>query len=223
MSPGYLIKSILNRTVPGRFMLHRHGRLPDQSLALTFDDGPHPDNTPRILDILDRLDIKATFFIQGCEAKDRHDMVRRVVIEGHQIGNHGFHHLDCRKVSTDEFVNDIEDAQKLFEDITGNELGRIFRPPYGSVTPGSFWRLNRLGYRYVFWSTDSRDSFIRSPESLLAHMQSLDVESGDVLLFHEDYDHTVEILEAALSFYQQQGYRFATVDGFFNPDIRPGS
>lgn len=213
MSPGFLVKSILNSLIPTRFLLYRNNNR-EKLLALTFDDGPHPVNTPILIDILSDLDVTATFFVQGSEAKKYPDLVRSLLSNGHQIGNHGYDHLDCRKVGLADYVADIEKAQKLLNEITGLNLNRLFRPPYGSVTPRSFLRLNRIGYKYIFWSADSRDSFINDPGSLFEHVMSLPIKSGDVLLFHEDYHHSVETIGSILASLKERGFSFVPISDF---------
>lgn len=214
MSPGYLVKFVLNRVMPQRVLLHRYNKVKN-GLALTFDDGPHPVNSNKILDCLEKFNAKATFFIQGSEARKYPQLVQRMLRDGHQIGNHGFNHLDCKRTAIKEYVEDVESAQKLLEDIAGHHLRRIFRPPYGSVTMNSFSKLMKLGYAYVFWSADSRDSFIQTPDELLTYTMMLPIKSGEILLFHEDYMHSTEILPSIISNLQRKGFDFQPIDSFF--------
>lgn len=215
MSPGYLIKQALNRVLPGKLVLHRRFR-DNACIALTFDDGPHPDNTPRILESLAKTGAKATFFVQGSEAKKYPGLVREMLANGHQVANHGFNHLDSRQTGLSEYVDDINRAQNTLRDIVGQEISRTFRPPYGSVTLASFLTLSRLKYRYVFWSVDTEDSYIRTTENLLNHVRSLAVSTGDILLMHEDYKHTTLILDDCIRHFQNQDFRLVTVDGLLS-------
>jgi len=213
MSPGYAIKSVLNRIAPRRFLLHRHAT-PNKTLALTFDDGPHPVHTPMLIDILGAVNVKGTFFLQGSEAQKYPSLVRELVRAGHQVANHGYNHLDCRRVTFKEYIYDIEKAQTLLDEITGESLPKVFRPPYGSVSPRTFLSLNARGYRYIFWSADSRDSFIKVREDLLKHVKSQPVRSDDVMLFHEDYRHSVDSMEEILNYYLKKGMSFVPVNYF---------
>jgi len=213
MSPGLLVKSLINRVAPSRFLLHRYSA-PGHTLALTFDDGPHPVHTPLLIDVLGKAGVTATFFVQGSEARKYPSLVQDLVAAGHQIGNHGNRHLDCKRVGFGEYIADIEDAQQLLQDTTGTDLPKLFRPPYGSVTPKTFLALNTRGYKYVFWSADSRDSFIREPDKLLQHVKSLPIRSGDVLLFHEDYPHSVNLIGELVNHFQNQEYAFVPVSHY---------
>jgi len=212
--------------VIGRIIKHGLGRLfPDAVLikgrksarprvALTFDDGPHPDHTRHILDILDRNDVCATFFLQGREAERYPSLAREILARGHQIGNHGYSHLDARHTPRDVFVADINRAQNILQDTVGGSHARIFRPPHGNITSTTFLALVRSGYRFVFWSADSRDSFIRNPAELVAHVASLKVTDGDILLFHEDYAHTVAALPEVLRLIRERSLEFAPIRSF---------
>ena len=214
MSPGYLVKSVINRVAPSRFLLHRH-TCQDNTLALTFDDGPHPQHTPLLIDILETAGIKATFFVQGSEAKKYPRLIRDLAESGHQIANHGYHHLDCHRVSSREYIADVESAQSLLQDIAGESITRTFRPPYGNVTTNTFLRLNQMGYKYAFWSADSRDSFILNREELLHHIYTLPVRAGDIMLFHEDYRHSVDTIGDIIQYLQLKYFSFVSVDHYF--------
>jgi len=215
MSPGYLIKQVLNRVLPGTLVLHRRFR-DTSAIALTFDDGPHPANTPRILDSLAKHNAKATFFVQGSEATKYPALVREMLANGHQVANHGFNHLDSKQTGLSDYVNDINRAHETLRDIVGQDISRTFRPPYGSITLASFRALTRLNYRYVFWSVDTEDSYIRAPHELLNHVRSLPVAPGDIILLHEDYNHTTKILDDCIQHLQNHDFRLDTVDGLLN-------
>ena len=193
MSVGALVKRALGRAFPAAVLV-KGARAQTPRVALTFDDGPHPGHTPAILDILDAHDARATFFLQGAEAEKHPGLAREIAARGHQVGNHGYSHYDARKVPLGIYLADVDRARDTLQNVLGTKLEPIFRPPHGSVTGPSFVALARHGYRFVFWSADSRDSFIRSRPELVEHVASLGVSDGDILLLHEDYPHTVEAL-----------------------------
>ena len=204
-----MVKRGLGALFPGTILVkgkHANGRV-----ALTFDDGPHPRNTPRVLDILEANGATATFFVQGKTAEEHPALVREVLARGHQIGNHGYSHLDARRSSLRAYVEETIHAQDALESILGRRIERIFRPPYGNITGTSFLALVRRGFRFVFWSVDSRDSFIRETSALMAHIDSLPIAGGDILLLHEDYAHTVESLPRILQSLKERSLKFSRI------------
>ena len=211
MSPGGMVKRGLGALFPGTVLVK--GRRSMGRVALTFDDGPHPENTPRILDVLDKSCVTATFFLQGREAEKYPALVREISARGHQVGNHGYSHLDAKQSPWNIYVDEVHRAQAIFQDAVGRKLDRIFRPPFGSISGASFLALAWSGFRFVFWSVDSRDSFIRDPSALTAHIVSHEIVSGDILLFHEDYTHSVTALPAILESLKRGQLGFVRIDG----------
>jgi len=184
---------------------------PARRVAMTFDDGPHPENTPRILDALDAYGARATFFLQG-DAADRHpQIVREIARRGHEIGNHGYSHQDARAVASNVYVADVMRAQAAIEDILGQAMRRMFRPPFGNVTAASMLALLRLRFQFVFWSLDSRDSFIEHAPALVEHVGKQRIEPGCIMLLHEDYPHTVRALAELIGIVKQRGMALVTV------------
>lgn len=209
ISAGRMIKHGLAALFPGLVLIRQKNA--NHDIALTFDDGPHPQNTPRILDILDADDATATFFIQGKIARDHPSLVREIAARGHQIGNHGYSHLDASRSSLRAYVQEAIQAQDALQNILGRRIEKIFRPPYGNITGPSFLALAWRGFRFVFWSVDSRDSFIREPSALMAHIDSLRITGGDILLLHEDYAHTVDSLPRMLRSLKNRSFKFSRV------------
>ncbi len=209
VSAGGMVKRGLGALFPGTILVK--GKYANSQVALTFDDGPHPENTPRILDILDKSCATATFFLHGREAEKYPALVREISARGHQIGNHGYSHLDARQSPWRRYVDDVHHAQKILQDTTGGKLDKIFRPPFGNISGASFLALAWSGFRFVFWSVDSRDSFIRETPALMAHIDSLPIAGGDILLLHEDYAHTVESLSRILQSLKDRSLMFARI------------
>ena len=209
MSAGKIIKHGLAAVFPNLVLIRQ--RRAKRHIAITFDDGPDPQHTPRILDILEANGASATFFVQGKTAEAHPALVLEVAARGHQIGNHGYSHLDARRSSLRAYVGETIHAQDVLENILGRRIERIFRPPYGNITGTSFLALVRRGFRFVFWSVDSRDSFIRETSALMAHIDSLPIAGGDILLLHEDYAHTVESLPRILQSLKDRSLKFARI------------
>lgn len=210
MSPGGIVKDILSRFGPAG-VLARASRSAGDALAITFDDGPHDNNTPLILDVLARHGATATFFVQGCLALKNPSLIRRMHEGGHQVANHGHEHISAYRQPARDVARNAETCQKALEDILGLALPRDFRPPHGDMTPLGYLALRRLAYRLVFWSFDSRDSFISAPDALTQRFHAARLKPGSIVLLHDDYAHTVQALPALLGSLQRLSCRFVKV------------
>lgn len=199
---GGLLKQALAAILAGTSLV----RLPaagSSGVALTFDDGPHDRFTPQILDLLDAAGAVASFFVVGSAAKQRPALIREIDARGHQVANHGYRHLNARKVNVDEYVADVARAQELLEDILGHRLERDFRPPYGIITPAAYLALWRKGFRQVYWSVDSLDHSLTDPRAIIDRVDRL-TGPGDVVLMHDDYEHTPLALQGVLDRLKQR-------------------
>lgn len=210
MAIGRVLKPLLGRVLPG-LVLFRGAAGQAPRVALTFDDGPHGEHTRAALDILAAGGARATFFLLGSEAARHPALVRAIHEGGHQLGNHGWAHSRASQVGLRAFVREAVDTQALLEDTVGRPLPRIYRPPYGAVSPAAFLALARRGFRLVFWSLDSEDSFIRDADQLARKIEMAPMNSGEVLLFHEDYDHTLAALPAMVASLQARGFALVRV------------
>jgi peptidoglycan-N-acetylglucosamine deacetylase len=182
------------------------------AVALTVDDGPHPEWTPRLLDLLARHEIRATFFLIGGEVRAHPGLARRIVAEGHSIGNHTMHHPErFGALPKAELEQEIVDAQRCIEDVTGVAT-TWFRAPYGSWTPLVLERLRAHGLRGVDWSFDPEDW----SEPGAAHVARVVGGSGpgDIVLCHDgggDRSGTVEALREVLPALLDRGTRFTAL------------
>jgi peptidoglycan/xylan/chitin deacetylase (PgdA/CDA1 family) len=203
-----ILKEFVKRNLPPGFLQYS-GR-PGGGVYLTFDDGPHPENTPKILEVLRRYRAPATFFVVGSCAESHPDLLRCVAAEGHAIGSHLFSHRSVRRMPPAEWMEEARRTDRILSEVTGT-VPALLRPPYGEISPRfAWWALSR-GKRIVLWSDDSRDSFIRGSADLLAHLESLPIRDGSIVLFHEDYSHTVEALPSILESLLRRGIRFSTL------------
>ncbi len=147
------------------------------TLYVTFDDGPVPEATPQALSILDHFGVKATFFCVGHNVTRHPDLYRRLLDGGHRTGNHTFHHLNGWTTPPGAYA---EDAGRCAEVVDS----RLFRPPYGRITPSQFFLLRRT-YRIILWSLLSADFDPRiSPERCLRNLTE-NVSPGDIIVFHD--------------------------------------
>jgi len=130
-------------------------RLFPRHVWLTFDDGPHPELTPRVLDTLRRHGIKATFFLRGDMAAASPAIVERISAEGHSIGNHTFNHLHLPELTRDEIISELEKTRALIA--PHQHDWRLFRPPYGELDDKAQYVIEELGYKVHKWTVDPRD------------------------------------------------------------------
>ncbi len=153
-------------------------------VALTFDDGPDPEVTPRVLDLLDRSGAQATFFCVGMRARTYPHIVREIASRGHAVENHAFGHSRAMGFwGVGRMVRDIGDAQKALADITG-QAPKFFRAPFGIRTPLTEPALARLGLRCVAWNVRSLDSIDRSADRVAARI-SRRMAPGAIVLMHD--------------------------------------
>lgn len=184
-------------------------------VALTFDDGPDAYYTPQILGILKQNNIKATFFIVGLRAQSHPDMVRRIISEGHAIGNHTWDHPVLSKLTTDKVKEQVQRTEQLLYNITGSKTA-MFRTPYGSTTPQVINEISSLGYKIIDWSVDTRD-WAKTPVPQIMDYVSNELYPGGIILKHcsgsksSDLSNTVKALPQIISLLKSRGYSFVMV------------
>ena len=188
------------------------GATDEHMIALTFDDGPHPEKTPEILDVLKANNIKATFFIVGENARKNEDLIERIIAEGHDIGNHTFGH----KYLFGQGRADMEREIDLCDDEIFNhsEYNAIyFRPPGGIYDATLTAVCAERGYSMVLWSVDTRDWAGTSAYDIEQEIMN-NVDDGAIILMH-DYvcgeSHTADALRRVIPKLKELGYRFVTV------------
>ncbi len=156
-------------------------------VALTFDDGPHPEVTPRLLEILRRHDAHATFFMVGKAAQNHPELVEEVAEAGHAIGNHSWDHPSLPLLRPRAVRAQIRWCR---EALGGHDCG-LFRPPYGDQTPATQWAAVRQGYRVVAWSAVADDWLDHPAEVLLAKLRPA-LRPGAIVLLHDALYTTVD-------------------------------
>lgn len=197
------------------------GNPENKVVALTFDDGPYPPYTDQILDILKEDDVKATFFIVGKNAAMHPEIVRRIVMEGHQIGNHTYHHIDLLKANRRTVTDELAGTNDLLFSITGIKP-HIVRPPHGFRDPVVLEVMAELGLKVVEWSVMSRDWTNPGVEEIVN--RTLDrITNGSVVLLHDgdgiksqaSRAQTVAATRLIIQQLKTKGYTFVTVDDIF--------
>ena len=188
-------------------------------IYLTFDAGYENGCTEKILDILEKHQVKAAFFLVGNYMERNADLVRRMVNEGHIVGNHTMHHYDMSKL-TDKaaFQQELTDLENLVQDITGKELPKYYRPPQGIYSHDNLILARDLGYQTVFWSlayVDWNNDKQPTPEQAFNKLLPR-IHNGAVILLHSTSQTNAEILDTLLSTWKEQGYTFGTIDELFS-------
>lgn len=179
----------------------------DKVCYLTFDDGPVPEVTPWLLDLLKDKGIKGTFFVVGNNVDKYPELHRRIVAEGHTIGNHTYNHTQGVKVSTDRFISDVERASKVVD-------SRLFRPPHGLMRVGQYSYLN-INYKIVMWDIVSCDYNSKLSGDTIVNNVMDNIRPGSIITFHDSIKAEKNIryaLPIVIERLREEGYRFSTVD-----------
>ncbi|MBW4662221.1 MAG: polysaccharide deacetylase family protein [Drouetiella hepatica Uher 2000/2452] len=182
----------------------------EKVMALTFDDGPWPETTEQVLDILKQNNIKATFFMVGLHIKRHPELAKRVAQEGHTIGNHTWSH-PLEDVNLADAAYEIDGMEKLIHETTGVRAA-LFRPPSGQLNGRLATYARERKYATTLWSIDSEDHYVSSP--ILIDNVLKNAQPGRIVLMHDgggDRSATIEALPQIISALRHQGYRFVTV------------
>ncbi|MEI8293778.1 MAG: polysaccharide deacetylase family protein [bacterium] len=206
--------------------LFRQDALEPDRVAITFDDGPDPQWTPKILDILKQRGVKAAFFIVGAEAERHPDLVRRIVAEGHEIGNHSFTHPNLADLPASMIRLQLNATQRLIESLTGRSTN-LFRPPYNADShPSKLDELlpisiaQSLGYMTILENIDPKDWETPSADELLERVKAAR-NDGHIILLHDgggDRSHTVEALPRIIDYLRERGDRITGIGELLGMD-----
>jgi peptidoglycan/xylan/chitin deacetylase (PgdA/CDA1 family) len=194
--------------------------VPEKVVALTFDDGPSPVWTPKILDVLKDAGVKATFFMLGEHVEKYPDVARRVVREGHDIGNHTYdHHVLLTYFNANKLAREIRRTEGLIRDVTGVST-HYFRPPKAWMTAREKKLVKSMGYEIVLWSLNSKDWVTFDDKYMIKYLM-YHVRPGDIILFHDsggafsveggDRDETILAVMRLIERLKEKGWRFVTV------------
>lgn len=183
----------------------------EKIIYLTFDAGYENGNTPAILDALKKHNAPATFFLVGNYLTTSPDLVRRMVEEGHIVGNHTFHHPDMSKISTEEtFSKELNSLEELYEQVTGQKMQHFYRPPQGKYSESNLQMARDMGYHTFFWSLayvdwyeDKQPSHEEAFKKLLGR-----IHPGAIVLLHSTSKTNGEILDELLTRWEEMGYQF---------------
>jgi peptidoglycan/xylan/chitin deacetylase (PgdA/CDA1 family) len=197
--------TLANRPIPvdtRKDAVFTDGHLADDEIALTFDDGPHPTRTPRVLEILAAAHVKAMFFEIGRNASAHPEVARGVLAAGHTVGSHTFSHPNMARIDERHAESEVESGDASVSLALGFKPGELpfFRFPYGAKTPLEQGFVSRRGNTTVFWNMDSQDWKIRDPHKLFLNVLSeLDRAHHGIILFHDIHEQTVIVLPHVLA------------------------
>ncbi|KGO89677.1 polysaccharide deacetylase family protein [Flavobacterium suncheonense] len=185
-----------------------------RKIALTFDDGPH-EMTEKVLDLLQKANAKATFFCIGTQMEKHPELVRRILAEGHVLGNHTYSHSKTFGFfSTQKIKEEIERNDEILLNITGKKI-KLFRPPFGVTNPNIAKALSVTGHQVIGWNIRSLDTVIAAEDMIFNRIQHK-IQPGGIILLHDTSLKTVRVLERLLLFLQAEHYEMVTVDALLN-------
>lgn len=179
----------------------------EKKIALTFDDGPHPQFTEELLDGLKERGVQATFFVTGEHAELHPDIIKRMSEEGHVIGNHTYSHIQLTSANRETFKQELIKTNQILEEITGEEVLYV-RPPYGTWDKSFEAELNMFP---VLWNVDPLD-WCSSDVSGVVRKVLKNSDENDIILMHDYYETSVKAALQVVDELQKQGYTFVTVE-----------
>jgi polysaccharide deacetylase family sporulation protein PdaB len=185
-----------------------------KQVALTFDDGPDNLYTPKILDILKKEHIKATFFVVGQMAKRYPDSLKRIDKDGHTIANHSWNHPILSKMPVPDVLKQIEDTNNVVASVIGKTPSFI-RPPYGALNKELESAIGNKGYKLIYWNVDTLDWNNQSADKIVATVKK-ETKPGSIILQHnagsQSIQNTVDALPKLIAYLRSQHYEFVTID-----------
>ena len=190
-------------------------------VALTFDDGPSPDTTPRLLEILDHKDVRATFFMLGYMAQSHPDIVKQVAHNWHEVASHTMYHQNLIKIPESAAKSDINESNAVFESILGSRP-QYTRPPYGNSNSAI---RTMIGTPIILWSVDTLDWKNKNTESIVTTAMS-EVYDGAIILMHDIHPTSVDAVSTLIDTLRSNGYEFATISELAkmrNNNLTPGT
>ncbi|MFC6453576.1 MULTISPECIES: polysaccharide deacetylase family protein [Paenibacillus] len=197
-------------------------KMAEKRVALTFDDGPDTKYTPRILDILKKHEIHATFFLIGDNARKHPQMVNRILEEGHVLGNHSWDHQLLTKQDAEQVQSEINKTDDLLKSITG-QAPALFRAPYGAVSADVLDAAGAAGHQIIGWSVDTLDWKGKSAAEIMSAVKK-ELRPGAIILQHSaggkggNLNNTIEALPLIISYLKENGYTIVTVPELLSDD-----
>lgn len=182
----------------------------EKKASLTFDCAWGADDIPQIIEVLKKENVKATFFIVGQWAEKFPDSVKLIASEGHDVANHSYSHLRMDALDSSRIRNEIDNCGKALSEISGKKI-ELFRPPYGSYNDSTLAIAKELGYYTIQWDVDSLDWKPDISKEDITSRVLQKIRNGSVILFHNDTQHTADLLPSIISSIKKQGYSLVPV------------
>ncbi len=187
----------------------------NKHIALSFDDGPDEFVTPRLLELLKNYQIKAAFFCIGEKAEKLPELIKQIDLEGHIIGSHSYtHHYWFDLFSAQHMEEDLRKTDAAIKKIINKKIN-WFRPPYGVTNPPLAKVINRMQYFVIGWSLKSKDTTISNRQKLMNRLIN-NFKPGDIILFHDNQPHIIEVLDNFIKFAIEKKYTFIRPDQLLN-------
>ena len=185
-----------------------------KAIALTFDDGPDPVWTPKVLEVLKKYDVKATFFCIGDKVEKHPQLVKMLIEEGHIVGNHTYYHTSFFPLlSNKKMVAELQRCDEAIKNITGEPV-TLFRPPFGVTNPTIAAVVRKLGYKVIGWSIRSFDT-VKSERGNVLKRILKKAHAGGVILMHDNLENSDWLVEQVIVHLQERGYEINRLDEFF--------
>jgi len=189
-------------------------------IALTFDDGPHAGATEKLLSLLEKEQVPATFFVVGKMAERYPELVRRISDSGHEVSNHTYNHYSMTSLEPHQALDELRRTRLLIRDLTGHDTP-YYRPPGGRITPVVQAQALREGYQIVLWSTQTKDVTGATSEQIRDRILS-GAHDGAIVLMHSGMPHTMAALPAVIRELRDRGFQFVTVSTLLKSSHQPG-
>lgn len=191
--------------------LHSNKEISNPYISLTFDDGPHPEFTPQVLDLLEQFKAKATFFCVGQQIEKHPEIFKKIVANGHAVGNHTYSHSKSFGFfGMDKVINELQKTNQLVQETVGLQMN-LYRPAFGVTNPNIEKAVKKLKMNSIGWNVRSLDTTPRNSEMVLKRITSK-ISKGDIVLLHDTSEKTILVLERLLLFLKEKNLQSVTVD-----------
>lgn len=205
-----VVKASPVRTPPPTLKVIREWPSGKKRIALTFDDGPHPEFTPRFLALLAEKKVKATFFLLGPNVEKNPEIVKEIVAGGHEVANHSWSHPILNKLKPEKIREELEKTSQAIADASGAKV-RLMRPPYGSVNKKVEEICDSLGVRIICWNIDTDDWRKTTTKEKMVETIKKNIRDGSIILMHDRFEKSYETTAEIIDTLRAQGYEFVTV------------